>query len=201
MVVKLNEKLLTNVHEKWELEYFCCKVKDKIICLICNNAISVPKLHNIKCHYEQHKSKYDNYEGLMRQEKLKELKLGLKKQQFMFTQVSQEGEVAVHASYVLSELIAKHSKPFNKGDFIKECLIKVAEIVCPGNVKAFQVITLSQNTVAERITDLAGNLSDQIKAKSSSFEAFPLPVTRVRTLGCSSISCVSSCLQYEFQHF
>ncbi|UYV77720.1 hypothetical protein LAZ67_15002046, partial [Cordylochernes scorpioides] len=121
-----------NFQEKWELEYFCSEVKDKIICLICNNAISVPKLYNIKRHYEQHKSKYDTYEGLMRQEKLKEFKLGMKKQQFMFTKVSQESEAAVRASYVLSEMIAKHSKPFTEGDFIKECLIKAAEIVCPG---------------------------------------------------------------------
>ncbi|XP_075455099.1 general transcription factor II-I repeat domain-containing protein 2-like [Ascaphus truei] len=159
-----------NFQEQWELEYFCCEVKDKIICLICNNAISVPKLYNIKHHYEQHKSKYDNYEGLMRQDKLKELKLGLKKQQFMFTKVLQESEAALHASYVLSELIAKHSKPFTEGDFIKECLIKAAEIVCPGSVKAFQVISLSRNTV----TDLVSNVSDQIKAKSSHFEAFSI---------------------------
>ncbi|UYV84972.1 hypothetical protein LAZ67_X004156 [Cordylochernes scorpioides] len=154
-----------NFQEKWELEYFCSEVKDKIICLICNNAISVPKLYNIKRHYEQHKSKYDTYEGLMRQEKLKEFKLGMKKQQFMFTKVSQESEAAVHASYVLSEMIAKHSKPFTEGDFIKECLIKAAEIVCPGSVKTFQAISLSRNTVVERVTDMARNLNDQIKEK------------------------------------
>lgn len=108
---------------KWELEYFCCEIKDKIICLICKNTINVPKLYNIKRHYEQHPSKYDNIDGLMREEKLKELKLGLKKQQLMFSKVMQESETAVHASYVLSELIAKHSKPFTDGDFIKECLI------------------------------------------------------------------------------
>ncbi|UYV65635.1 hypothetical protein LAZ67_3004917 [Cordylochernes scorpioides] len=28
-----------NFQEKWELEYFCSEVRDKIICLICNNAI------------------------------------------------------------------------------------------------------------------------------------------------------------------
>ncbi|UYV76966.1 hypothetical protein LAZ67_14002602 [Cordylochernes scorpioides] len=156
-----------NFQEKWELEYFCSEVKDKIICLICNNAISVPKLYNIKRHYEQHKSKYDTYEGLMRQENLKEFKLGMKKQQFMFTKVSQESEAAVHASYVLSEMIAKHSKPFTEGDFIKECLIKSAEIVCPGSVKTFQAISLSRNTVVERVTDMARNLNDQIKEKSS----------------------------------
>ncbi|UYV63640.1 hypothetical protein LAZ67_2005138 [Cordylochernes scorpioides] len=163
-----------NFQEKWELEYFCSEVKDKIICLICNNAISVPTLYNIKRHYEQHKSNYDTYEGLMRQEKLKEFKLGMKKQQFMFTKVSQESEAAVHASYVLSEMIAKHSKPFTEGDFIKECLIKAAEIVCPGSVKTFQAISLSRNTIVERVTDMARNLNDQIKEKSSCFEAFSI---------------------------
>ncbi|UYV65244.1 WHSC1L1 [Cordylochernes scorpioides] len=163
-----------NFQEKWELEYFCSEVKDKIICSICNNAISVPKLYKIKRHYEQHKSKYDTYEGLMRQEKLKEFKKGMKKQQFMFTKVSQESEAAVHASYVLSEMIAKHSKPFTEGDFIKECLIKAAEIVCPGSVKTFQAISLSRNTVVKRVTDMARNLNDQIKEKSSCFEAFSI---------------------------
>ncbi|UYV78774.1 hypothetical protein LAZ67_16002706 [Cordylochernes scorpioides] len=110
----------------------------------------------------------------MRQEKLKEFKLGIKKQQFMFTKVSQESEAAVHASYVLSEMIAKHSKPFTEGDFIKECLIKAAEIVCPGSVKTFQAISLSRNTVVERVTHMARNLNDQIKEKSSCFEAFSI---------------------------
>ncbi|UYV71170.1 hypothetical protein LAZ67_8001999 [Cordylochernes scorpioides] len=116
----------------------------------------------------------DTYEGLMGQEKLKEFKLGMKKQQFMFTKLSQESEAAVHASYALSEMIAKHSKPFTEGDFIKECLIKAAEIVCPGSVKTFQAISLSRNTVVERVTDMARNLNDQIKENSSCFEAFSI---------------------------
>lgn len=123
------------------MKYFCCEVRDKIICLICNYSIAVPKLYNIKRHYEHYKLKYDNYEGLMRQEKLKELKLGLKKQQLMFTKISQEIEAAVHASYALSELIAKHSKPCTERDFIEECLIKAAEIICPGSMMTFQTIS------------------------------------------------------------
>jgi len=78
----------------------------------------------------------------------------------MFTKIPQENEAAVKVSYVLSELIAKHSKPFTEGDFIKTCLIKTSEIICPKNLKAFQNISLSRNTIAERITELAYNLSD-----------------------------------------
>jgi hypothetical protein len=119
-------------HEHWELQYFCSEINNKIICLICKSVINVLKLYNIKRHYEQHKSKYDHYEGLLRHEKLKELKSGYKHQQLMFTKIPQENEAAVKVSYVLSELIAKHSKPFTEGDFIKTCLIKTAEIICPG---------------------------------------------------------------------
>lgn len=91
--------------------------------------------------------------------------MGLKRHQFMFTKEVQENEPAVHASYVLSELIAKHLKPFTDGEFVKECLIKAAEIVCPGNVKRFQANWLSRNTVAERVADLTAsfNSSDQSK--------------------------------------
>ncbi|UYV60489.1 hypothetical protein LAZ67_1001308 [Cordylochernes scorpioides] len=110
-----------NFQEKWELEYFCSEVKDKIICLICNNAISVPKLYNIKRHYEQHKSKYDTYEA--------------------------------------------------------------AEIVCPGSVKTFQAISLSRNTVVEIVTDMARNLNDQIKEKSSCFEAFSIACDESTEIG------------------
>ncbi|UYV73788.1 hypothetical protein LAZ67_11000925 [Cordylochernes scorpioides] len=160
---------------------------------------SVPKLYNIKRHYEQHKSKYVTYEGLMRQEKLKEFKLGMKKQQFMFTKVSQESEAAVHASYVLSEMIAKHSKPFTEGDFIKECLIKAAEIVCPGSVKTFQTISFSRNTVVERVTDMARNLNDRIKEKSSCFEAFSIACDEIpmhgTTTGEDIFNCVNDILQ------
>lgn len=160
--------------EKWELEFFCCEVKDKIICLICNSTVGVPKLYNIKRHYDSHKTKFDKYTGMIRNEKLKELKSRLKDQQLMFTRPKQENESAVQASYVLSELIAKHSKPFVEGEFIKECLVKAAEIVSPGSVKAFQNISLSRNTVAKRVTELAANISEQIKTKSDSFIAFSI---------------------------
>lgn len=92
----------------------------------------------------------------------------------MFTRPKQENESAVQASYVLAEMIAKHSKPFVEGEFLKDCLVKAAEIDCPGSVKAFQSISLSRNTVAERVTELAGNISDQIKTKSDTFTAFSI---------------------------
>ncbi|XP_008178225.1 general transcription factor II-I repeat domain-containing protein 2B-like [Acyrthosiphon pisum] len=182
-----NKRNITDEHrqfqENWELQYFCSEINNKILCLICKSVISVPMLYNIKRHYEQHKSKYDQYEGLLREEKLKEFISGYKKQQIMFTKIPQENEAAVKVSYVLSELIAKHSKPFTEGDFIKTCLIKTAEIICPGNLKAFQNISLTRNTVAERITELACNLNNQIKIKIPTFEYFSIACDESTDIG------------------
>ncbi|GFW68295.1 hypothetical protein TNCV_2262851 [Trichonephila clavipes] len=46
-------------------------------------------------------------------------------------------------------------------------LVHVIENILLGNLEALPTISLSQNTIAERVTDLAVNLSDQIKAESS----------------------------------
>ncbi|GFX42072.1 general transcription factor II-I repeat domain-containing protein 2 [Trichonephila clavipes] len=88
----------------------------------------------------------------MRQEELKELKLGMEKQQFklMFSKVLQESEAVVQASYVLPELIAKHSKPFTEGDLIKKCLIEAVEIVCPGYC---QVLPSMRSPSSDDLTD------------------------------------------------
>ncbi|UYV68693.1 K02A2.6-like, partial [Cordylochernes scorpioides] len=78
------------------------------------------------------------------------------------------------------------SQPFlhlNPSDFIKECLIKAAEIVCPGSVKTLQAISLSRNTVVERVTDMARDLNDQIKEKSSCFEAFSIACDESTNIG------------------
>jgi len=50
-------------------------------------------------------------------------------------------------------------------------------------LKAFQTISLSRNTIAERVTDLAANLSDQIKAKSSTFESFSIACDESTDIG------------------
>ena len=58
--------------------------------------------------------------------------------------------------------------------FIKECLLKVSEILCPNQKKLFQGISLSPNTVASRVTDLAANVEKQLLATAKDFEAFSI---------------------------
>ena len=160
--------------ERWELNYFCTSVSNKIHCLICNSCISVPKEYNVKRHYANHKKAYDAYTGKMRDDKLLELKNSLKRQQTVFIKLNNESESAVKASYILSNLIASHSKSFSEGDFIKECVVKAAKVICPEKVKAFKEIALTRNTVADRINDMSVSLCEQLKNQIADFEFFSL---------------------------
>ncbi|KAB0790551.1 hypothetical protein PPYR_15047, partial [Photinus pyralis] len=54
--------------------------------------------------------------------------------------------------------VAKHSKPLSEGEFVKECLIEVANILCPENSKKFEQISLSRRTVTRRIDSMAEDI-------------------------------------------
>ena len=44
--------------------------------------------------------------------------------------------------------IAKHSKSFCDGEFVKKCMLNVADQVCPEDRKKFEEVSLSRRTVA-----------------------------------------------------
>jgi hypothetical protein len=82
----------------------------------------------------------------IREDKLSELKSGLNKQQNIFQSLIRINETAVKSSYVLSHLIASNSKPLTDCQFIKECLIETAKIMCHGKVIYFRsTISLTRN--------------------------------------------------------
>ncbi|GFW38751.1 general transcription factor II-I repeat domain-containing protein 2 [Trichonephila clavipes] len=72
---------------------------------------------------------------------------------------------------MLSHLIASRSKPFTEGDFISECLIKAAELLCPAQIRKLSV-SLSRNTVASRVDEVAEHLRDQHFPTTSTFHAY-----------------------------
>jgi hypothetical protein len=51
------------------------------------------------------------------------------------TKRTNDSEIAVKESYAVSEIIAKRLKPYSDGEFVKECLEVVGDIVCPGKKK------------------------------------------------------------------
>lgn len=58
---------------------------------------------------------------------------------------------ATKASFVVAHKIAQSNKTFTEGEFLKDCMIVVADILCPESAKKFQSILLSRRSVVRRI--------------------------------------------------
>lgn len=122
-------------------------------CLICKEKVAVLKEYNLKRHFwTRHGEQYEKYQGDEQKKQALQLQRGLTYQQNIFHKAKKEA--AVKASYTVSELIAKAGKPFTEGEFLKDCIVQVADILCPEKMSLFNNISLSANTVAERIEEI-----------------------------------------------
>uniref|UniRef100_A0A674DXZ8 SPIN-DOC-like zinc-finger domain-containing protein n=1 Tax=Salmo trutta TaxID=8032 RepID=A0A674DXZ8_SALTR len=163
--------------EKCSSSYLFTELNGKAVCLVCSQHVAVLKEYNLRRHYVSlHADKYDNFQGQQRREKVNELLAGLKKQQSVFTHSRDISDAAVKASYLIANEIAVPSKPFIEGEFVKTCMMKAAEIVCPEKRQAFANISLTRNTVADRISDLSVDLDSQLKQKVKSFIGFSVAI-------------------------
>ncbi|GCC33914.1 hypothetical protein chiPu_0012385 [Chiloscyllium punctatum] len=84
--------------------------------------------------------------------------------------------MSAHAktSYVISYKIVRNSKPFSDGEFIKECLLDSAVLICPQKKEVFENVPLSRLTVTRRIGDIARNLELQLQHRAVNFAFFSL---------------------------
>jgi len=82
---------------------------------------------------------------------------------------------ALTASYAISNLIAKNSKSFSEGKFVKECLI--AAVKSFGNSLTLEEaasIPLSDKTIKSRVNDIASSLEKKLKSLLASCSFFSL---------------------------
>ena len=135
----------------------------------------------------------------MRVLELKELKVSLSQQQTFFTK-SQKGNVAtVTASYELSRMIATNRKTYTEVDFVRQCLVKTAEIVRPEKVHLFKDISLTRNTVAERIDEMSSDLLQQLKGESLRSNHFSIAIDdTVDITGIAQLSFFIRAIDNEF---
>ena len=84
----------------------------------------------------------------------------------MFKKSNQELQKSTHASYVVTYEIAKGEKQFLEGElFVKDCMLKVAEIVCPD--KQFTYIPkckFAQITITRRVEEIGSDINDQLNS-------------------------------------
>ena len=100
----------------------------------------------------------------------------LKQQQSIFTKKSGNADNLLRASYIVSEKIAKHSKNYSDGEFVKDCLIVVAGCLCPEKRKDFDNISLSRRTITRHIEELATNIESTLKELASKFVYYSLAI-------------------------
>lgn len=161
--------------ERWETEYLFVEHREKPMCLVCKETLAVAKEFNLRRHYEtKHKAKYGDLSHEEKRQKAGELKKALELQQNMFTVAKRQCDAAVKASFIVCQEIAKSSRSFSEGAFLKQCMLKVCDVVCPEKKQEFSNLSLSRNTVAERVNELANSIKTQLSETASRFVAFSL---------------------------
>lgn len=129
---------------------------------------------NVQRHYETKHQTYMSYTGAEREQKVKQMSASLVAQQQYFFRANQAQENATKASYEVAQLIARHGKPFSDGDFIKQRLTKVTEIMCLEKQQEFNNVSMSRNTVVRRIEDLSANVKHQLSDKACAFDFYSI---------------------------
>ena len=95
----------------------------------------------------------------------------LLKEQQVFTIQTHIRERETTASFVISHKIARESKAFNEGKFVKDCLLTCSDILCPKEMKTFDSLSLSRRTITRRVEEIATELHDQSKMNAQTVSA------------------------------
>uniref|UniRef100_A0AAQ4RIH8 SPIN-DOC-like zinc-finger domain-containing protein n=1 Tax=Gasterosteus aculeatus aculeatus TaxID=481459 RepID=A0AAQ4RIH8_GASAC len=159
---------------RWGNEYFFKEVKEKCVCLICNETVAVMKESNVRRHYETKHPTFTSYTAAEREDKVQHMAANLQAQQQYFYPANNTQENATIASYEVAQLIARRGKAFSDGDFVKQCLIKVAGIMCPEKMQEFNNVSMSTNTIVRRIEDLSANIQNQVSHKACAFDFYSI---------------------------
>jgi hypothetical protein len=174
-----NKRKIDSEHEvfreQWENDYFFIKWRNKGMCLICKETITVLKEYNIKRHYKiKHKNEFKNLVGTERAVKCNLLKKNINTQSVLFKKHSQQDVSSVRASYLVARAIANENKLFSDGEFVKECMLRVINAICPEKKCLFEQISLSRSTIARNIEELGFDIFKQVVKKAKTFSYFSI---------------------------
>ena len=92
----------------------------------------------------------------------------------MFARQSAIQVSSTKASFLLAFKLAKASKPFCKGEFLIECMVETAGLLCPESKGNFEKISLSRRTVTRRVELIDGDLASALNKKVESFKFYSL---------------------------
>ncbi|XP_076744961.1 general transcription factor II-I repeat domain-containing protein 2-like [Maylandia zebra] len=156
--------------KEWTTKYFFTVHRSSAVCLICQETVAVFKEYNISRHFA---TKHTNYASKLstkeREAAAEKLAANLKAQQSFFHRQTAIQESSTKASFMLSFKIAKASKPLSEGEFLKECMVETAGILCPETKDKFEKISLSRRTVTRRVELIDEDITSILNKKAKSF--------------------------------
>ncbi|KAG8236636.1 hypothetical protein J437_LFUL019238 [Ladona fulva] len=88
--------------------------------------------YNLKRHHETKHNEFGcKLSEEERKKKAAKCVTKLKKQQTLFTKQSTLQDSATEASFMIAYNLAKRNKPFSDGEFVKQCMVDSASVLCP----------------------------------------------------------------------
>ena len=90
--------------------------------------------------------------------KFNQLRTTVKQQSYVFQRQITKLENITFASCKVAQLIAKDKRPFTDSDFVKKCMMAVAETVCSEKIKLFSGFSFSARTITRRIRKISENV-------------------------------------------
>ena len=146
-----------------------------IICLICNDKISICKEYNIKRHYvSKRESEYQTFNEERRKTKIEELTKAIRSQQSSLQKHVVKTGTCTKVSYLIAEKLAKKGKLLVDGELIKECIVIAFNEYCPDKVNLVKETCLSRQTIGRRIDDFGDNIEGTLKDKLSACVLYSL---------------------------
>nr|KAF6360044.1 hypothetical protein mMyoMyo1_011002 [Myotis myotis] len=145
------------------------------VCLICQETLAVFKEYNLSRHFA---TKHGNYASKQSPQEweatAQRLMAKLQAQQNVFHRQTAIQETTTKASFMLSFQLAKASKPLSEGEFLKECMIETAGLLCPESKGKFEKLSLSHRTVTRRVELIDEDLASKLNSKAEFFKFYSL---------------------------
>lgn len=154
--------------KEWTAKYFFTDFRSTAVCLICRETVAVFKEYNISRHFATKQSAQE------REATAERLLANIRTQQKLFQQQTAIQESSTKASFLLAFKIAKASKPFSEGEFLKDCMMETAGLLCPQSKDKFEKISLSRRTVTRRVELIDENIASELNKKAESFTLYSL---------------------------
>lgn len=170
-MVPQQQKLLKNLED-----FFFVQDGELVICLFCNIQFQNAKKFRMQTHFHNHYQHEKGSSSIENKKKWREMKKNYELSQKRVVRKSALFKKRLATCRVAYD-IAKYSKPFTDGDFIKKCAIDMLDALdLPDAVKKVKSLPLSRHSIRRRVSEIAASISKALEHKIRQARFFSIAV-------------------------